>query len=97
MKAAGAAIKAFEQLLNIEREEATAWEEELESKCEELKDLLKDSEGVVEVKEKARVRLKVVTVSRGCEITAMREAVSKLKKEKEEDKNKRVPKADKVV
>ena len=49
------------------------------------------------VKEKERARLKEEMVSRGREIAAMREAVSKLKKEKEADKDKRVPKADKVV
>ena len=81
----------------IEKEEAAAREEELEGKCEELKDLLKDSEEVVVVKEKERARLKEEIVSRGREIAAMREAVSKLKKEKEADKNKKVPKADKVV
>ena len=70
---------------------------ELERKCKELKDLLRDSKEVVVVKEKERVWLKEETVSRGCEIAAMREAVSKLKKEKEVDKNQKVPKADKVV
>ena len=49
------------------------------------------------VKEKERARLKEETVSRGHEIAAMREAVSKLKKEKEADKNKKVPKADREV
>ena len=58
---------------------------------------MKDSEEVVVVKEKERARLKEETVGRGREIAAMREAVSKLKKEKEVDKNKKVPKADKVV
>ena len=97
MSAAGAAITALEQLLQIEKEEAAAREEKFEKKIEELQELLKDSEEVVEVKEKERARLKLKTVSRGHEIAAMREAVSKLKKEKEEDKNKKVPKADKVV
>ena len=50
MRAAGAAIKALELLLRMEKEEAAAREEELERKCEELKDLLKDSEEVVVVK-----------------------------------------------
>ena len=97
MRAAGAAIKALELLLGMEKEETAAQEEELERKCEELKDLLKDSEEVVVVKEKERARLKEERVSRGREIAAIREAVSKLKKEKKEDKNKKVPKADKVV
>ena len=97
MKAAGAAIKALEQLLRIEKEEAARQEEELEGKCEELKDLLRDSEEVVVVKEKERAWLKEETVSRGREIAAMREEVLKLKKGKEEEKNKRVLKADKVV
>ena len=69
----------------------------MEKKIEELQELLRDSEGVVEVKEKERARLKEETVSRGREIAAMREAVSKLKKETEPDKNRKVPKADKVV
>ena len=43
-------------MLKIENEEPTAREEELERKCEELKDLLKDSEEVVIVKEKERAR-----------------------------------------
>ena len=97
MTAAGAAIEALQHLLRIEQEEAAAREEELEKKCEELKDLLKDSEEVVVVKEKERARLEEETVSRGREIAAMREAVSKLKKEKEADKNKKVPKAEKVM
>ena len=42
-------------------------------------------------------QLKVETVSRGREIAVMREAISKLKKEKEAEKNKKVPKKDKVV
>ena len=80
MRAAGATIKALELLLSMEKEEAAAREEELERKCEELKDLLKDSEEVVVVKEKERARLKEEMVSRGREIAVMREAVSKLKK-----------------
>ena len=49
------------------------------------------------VKEKERAHLKEETVSQSREIAAMREAVSTLKKEREADKNKKVPKADKVV
>ena len=41
---------------------------------------MKDSEEVVVVKEKERAQWKEETVSRGREIAAMREAVSKLKK-----------------
>ena len=58
---------------------------------------MKESEEVVVVKEKERVRLKEEMVSRGREIAAMREAVSKLKKGKEADTHKKVPKVDKVV
>ena len=64
MTAAGAAIKALEQMLRIEKEDAAARGEELERKCEELKDLIKDSEEVVVVKEKERARLKEKTVGR---------------------------------
>ena len=84
-------------MLKIEKEEAAAREEELEKKCKELKDLLRDSEEVVVVKEKERALLKEEMVSRSRKIAAMREVVSKLKKEKEADKNKKVPKAEKVM
>ena len=52
---------------------------------------------MLEEEEKKRAQLKVETVSRGQEIADIREAISKLKKEKEAEKNKKVPKKDKVV
>ena len=52
---------------------------------------------LLEEEEKKRAQLKVETVSRGREIANMRDAISKLKKEREAEKNKKVPKKDKVV
>ena len=49
LKTAGPAIEALEQLLKIEKEDATAREEKFERKIEELQELLKDSEEVVMV------------------------------------------------
>ena len=94
MKTAGAAIAALEQLPEIEREERAAQVEEEEKKVDRLQEQVRELEERLEEKEKIRVHLKEETVSRGREIAAMREAVSKLKKEKEADKNKKVPKAD---
>ena len=59
MRAAGAAIEALQAMLTIEKGDAAAREEKFEGKIEELQELLRDSEEVVEVKEKERARLKV--------------------------------------
>ena len=84
LKTVGAAIEALQILLATENEDAAARDENFKRKIEKLQELLRDSEEVVVVKEKEkeRARLKEETVSRGYEIAAMQEAVSKLKKEK---------------
>ena len=91
------AMEAYETMITIGKENAAACEEGWEKKVDGLQEQVRELRGVVEEKEKVRAQLKEKTVSRGCEIAAMREAVSKLKKEMEADKNKKVPKADKVV
>ena len=78
IKTAKATIEALEQLLEIEREEHAAQVEEEEKKVDRLQEQVRELEVSLEEKEKIRVHLKVETVSRGREISAMREAVSKL-------------------
>ena len=46
---------------------------------------------MVQVKEKERARLKEESVGRGREIAVMRETVTKMKRELEVDKNRKVP------
>ena len=97
VKTAGAAIEALQQMLEIEREVRAAQGEEQKKKVDVLREQVRELEEKLEEKEKIRAHLKEEMVSRGREIAAMREAVSKPKKEKEADKYKKVPKADKMV
>ena len=97
IKTAGAAIEALQQILKIERKELVAQGEKEEKKVYGLREHVKELEEKVAEKEKIWVHLKEEMVSRSREIAAMREAVSKLKKKKEADKNKKVPKVDKVL
>ena len=62
-----------------------------------LREQLRKCKDLLEEEERKRAQSKVETVSRGREIADMQEAISKLKKEKEGEKNKKVPKKDKVV
>ena len=71
--------------------------EELEEEVEMLREQLRKCKELLEEEEKERAQLKVKIISRGWEIADMREAISKLKKEKEAEKNKKVPKKDNVV
>ena len=61
--------------------------EELQDKVETLREQLRKCKDLLEEEERKRAQLKVETVSRGREIADMREAISKLKKEKEAEKN----------
>ena len=77
-----AALSALEKLLEVEREERVAQEEEEEKVVDGLQERVWELEGKLEEQEKVRAHLKEEIVSRDREIATMREAISKLKKEK---------------
>ena len=90
LKAAFAAIKALQKLLEIQKIDSQTTKTKLEEKVRKLGEM-------VEGKEKERARLKQEMVGRGREIAVMRETVSKMKKKMEVKKSRKVPKADKLV
>ena len=71
MKTCRVAMEAYDVMINIGKEDATACEEELEKEADGLREQVSELKVEVEEKEKIRARLKQETVSRGREIATM--------------------------
>ena len=65
MKASRRAMEAYKTMINIEKENAAAREEELEKEIDRLREQVRELREEVEKKEKIRAHLKEKTVSRG--------------------------------